>query len=154
MIQQLVRLSYYFTLLDIDQRDIKDENILYNPRTKHIKVIDFGAAAKLSSAPYTEFRGTDVYIPPEYYCYGKYQSFDATVWAIGCLSFILLDGDCPFDSHADVMGFKSVEQLRSDLATKTKRHNFIRACLNPDPECRISDSDLLKHTRDQGSGRL
>ena len=60
VVRQLTRLCYHLTLLDIDHRDLKDENVLYNPRTRQIKLIDFGSAARLSPAPYTAYRGTDV----------------------------------------------------------------------------------------------
>ena len=145
IIRQLVNVVYYLTLQNIDHRDLKDENILYNPVTKQIKVIDFGSSGKLSPDPYSAFRGTDVYIPPEYFLTGKYHSFQASVWAIGCISFVLLNGDCPFNSRQEVQEFKSVEQLNPTYSNRTLRLNFIRSCLNPNPDNRILLSDLLRH---------
>ena len=145
IVKQLVKVIYYLSLQDVDHRDLKDENILYNPTTLQIKVIDFGSAAPLSYAPYTSFRGTDVYIPPEYYKTQKYFSFHASVWAIGCLSFILVSGDCPFKSRREVSEFKSLEQLKPGYTASTPRLNFIRSCLEPCPDKRILLSDLIRH---------
>ena len=146
IIQQVVRVVHFLTLQGVDHRDLKDENILYNPKTKQIKLIDFGSAARLSPDPYTSFRGTDVYIPPEYYNHGKYYSFHAAVWAMGCLSFVLMAGDCPFDSRSAVKEFKSMEDFsQPEYKERTKRLNFIRLCLEPDPEKRGLLSDLLEH---------
>ena len=145
IIRQLVNVVYYLTLEDVDHRDLKDENILYNPTTKQIKLIDFGSSGKLSSKPYTHYRGTDVYIPPEYFLTGTYHSFSATVWAIGCISYVLLAGDCPFQSRQDVQKFTSLEHLNPTYGERTLRLNFIRSCLNPDPAQRILLSDLVRH---------
>ncbi|KAL5264221.1 hypothetical protein ACHWQZ_G005341 [Mnemiopsis leidyi] len=145
IIRQLVNVVYYLTLENVDHRDLKDENILYNPTTRQIKLIDFGSSGKLSSTPYTHYRGTDVYIPPEYFLAGSYSSFSATVWAIGCISYVLLTGDCPFQTRQDVREFSSLEQLNPTFGERTLRLNFIRSCLNPDPAQRILLSDLIRH---------
>ena len=145
IIRQLVKVVYYLTLQNIDHRDLKDENILYNPVTKQIKLIDFGSSAKLSSDPYSYFRGTDVYIPPEYFLTGSYRSFQASVWAIGCISFVLINGDCPFNTRKEVQEFKNVEQLNPTYSERTLRLNFLRSCLEPNPDDRIMLSDLLRH---------
>ena len=145
IIRQLVNVVYYLTLQNIDHRDLKDENILYNPTTKQIKLIDFGASAQLSPHPYNFLRGTDVFCPPEYFLTGTYQSFSASVWAIGCISYVLLAGDSPFQDRDDVLKFRSLEQLNPSYSERTLRLNFIKSCLNPDPEERILLSDLIRH---------
>jgi serine/threonine protein kinase len=145
LIRQLVRVIYYLALEGVDHRDLKDENILYNPLTKQIKLIDFGSAAQLKSDPYESFRGTDVYIPPEYYTTGQYCAFPAAVWAVGCLSYILLSGDCPFQSRAAVTEFKKLTDLNAAYGERSGRLDFIRCCLNPDHFQRALLSDLLAH---------
>ena len=145
IIRQLVKVVYYLTLQNVDHRDLKDENILYNPVTKQIKLIDFGASAKLSPQAYNYFRGTDVYIPPEYFLTGTYRPFQASVWAIGCVSYVLLAGDGPFQTRKEVKEFTSLEQLDPSYSEKTLRLNFIRGCLNSDPNGRTLLSDLIRH---------
>ena len=56
IINQLVCvLQHLLNECGIDHRDVKDENILYNPETGQIKLIDFGSAGRLSPGPYTGF---------------------------------------------------------------------------------------------------
>lgn len=146
IIKQLVKAVYYLTLKNVDHRDIKDENLLYNPTTKQLKLIDFGSSGQLSSTPYFLFRGTDVYIPPEYFLNGSYRSFPASVWAIGCIAYVLLAGDCPFNDRKEVKEFTTVEKLNPKLSGPlTLRLKFIKDCLNPDPDTRILLSDLHRH---------
>ena len=145
IINQLVDTTYYLTLHDVDHRDIKDENILYNPSTQQIKLIDFGSSAVLTHEYYNFFRGTDVYIPPEYFITGRYSPLHASTWAIGCLSYVLLAGDCPFTNREAVKEFKTIEDLNPDYTDKNPRLNFIRSCLKPSPEDRILLSELANH---------
>ena len=146
IIRQLVKVVYYLTMQNVDHRDLKDENILYNPVTHQIKLIDFGSSAELTSQPYKEFRGTDVYIPPEYYQTGTYHPFQATVWAIGSLSYILLYGDGPFQTSQDITKFLTLDVLEPACSgNKTLRLNFLRSCLTRDPDQRILLSDLIRH---------
>jgi len=145
LIRQLVQVVYYLTLQNIDHRDLKDENILYNPTTKQIKLIDFGSCNTLSPEPYTAFRGTDVYIPPEYYLRKQYYAFPASAWSIGCIAYVLLAGDCPFQSRAQISEYKQLTDLNPDYGVRTTRLNFMRSCMNSNPDDRILLSDLLAH---------
>ena len=145
LIRQLIRVTHYLALEGVDHRDLKDENILYNPLTKQMKLIDFGSASQLKSDPYEASRGTNVYIPPEYYTTGQYCAFPATVWAVGCLAYILLSGDSPFQSKTAVMKFKNLTDLNMVYGKQLGRLDFIRCCLNPDHFQRTLLFDLLTH---------
>lgn len=145
IVRQLVRVVCYLTLNNIDHRDIKDENLLYNPSSGTIKLIDFGASGALNPKPYISYRGTEVYIPPEYYTAGSYYPLPAAVWSIGCLAYVLISGDCPFQSRDDVKSYTDLNTLNPSLAKRTLRLNFLRRCLDPRPSERILLSDLLRH---------
>ena len=146
IIRQLLNVVQYLTLHDVDHRDLKDENILYNPTTKHIKLIDFGSSSPLSPAPYTFFRGTDVYIPPEYFNTRKYLPLHASTWAIGCIAFILLDGDSPFQNRDEIKEFKAIEDLNPKYSEHSSRLDFIRCCMDPNPDTRILLSEIADHS--------
>lgn len=73
IIRQLIRVVWYLIHNKIDHRDIKDENLLYNPSTGSIKLIDFGVSETFVLKAYTTIKGTEVYIPPERYISGSYS---------------------------------------------------------------------------------
>ena len=148
VIKQLLDICFYLALQGVDHKDIKDENILYNPRTKQIKLIDFGSAMPLTTDEYTIFKGTDVYVPPEYWNNHSYYPFPATVFAIGCLSFILLNGDSPFNQKKDVKEFDGdIEKLPTFTGNSLgeMEKDFLTGCLRPCPHKRPNMPELLQH---------
>ena len=46
IIKAVATACYQFHLAGMSHRDIKHENILFNPQTKNVKIIDFGCATK------------------------------------------------------------------------------------------------------------
>ena len=46
--------------------DIKDENVMIEPSTGAVALIDFGSSLLLHTGDYTEFYGTREYSPPEW----------------------------------------------------------------------------------------
>ncbi|XDV19794.1 hypothetical protein PO909_025204 [Leuciscus waleckii] len=81
--------------------DIKLENLLINPDTLEVKLIDFGCGEILTNAGYTFFAGTEPYCPPEYDLNGEYHGEPATVWSLGILLFVLLCGQFPESEDLD-----------------------------------------------------
>ena len=53
VLAQLLGVCSYLISQDIDHRDIKAENILYNPATRRIKLVDFDCASLIPDSPYT-----------------------------------------------------------------------------------------------------
>jgi len=74
---------------------MKLENILYNPSTGQIKLIDFGFALA-SSGPLLTFCGTPSYMCPEIVKKVAYDGTKADVWSCGVVLYILLMGKMPF----------------------------------------------------------
>ena len=142
VIRQVVDVVQYLFDVGIDHRDIKDENILINPTTNMIKLFDFGAASNLSGESYSSYRGTDVYLPPEYYNQHSYEAGPAAVWAIGCLTHCLIAGDCPFEDTTEIAEFVKLQWL--DKADEAAKH-FIDQCLHRDPSRRPYINELLGH---------
>ena len=48
-------------------RDWKDENIVIDPNTHEIRLIDFGCAIPRSQGPFSEVSGTPQFSPPEWW---------------------------------------------------------------------------------------
>ena len=100
-------------------RDIKDENILFNPTSGNIKIIDFGCATSAKSS-YTTPAGTAEYFPPEMRKSGRYDMDGLTVYSLGCLLYTLLTGkavDENFDFFKNVkLNFLLTKAERQELA--------------------------------------
>ena len=140
ILRQIVDVCEYLITEDVDHRDIKDENILYNPVTKQIKLIDFGSASFLETdRRYHSLQGTEVYVPPELYNFGSYDPLRGLVWSIGCLAFVLVNGDVPFNNRTEVMEFKQLTWLKSDVSPLFR--DFIERCLQ---RFEILRTDFLK----------
>lgn len=81
----------------IHHRDIKDQNVLINKRTAHVKLIDFGSSTRGPlNEPYESASGTLLYIPPEFFLDWSYLPLDAAVWSMGCLLFLMITATDPF----------------------------------------------------------
>ena len=145
VISQIIEAAYYLTQQGVDHRDIKDENILYNYKTRQIKLIDFGSASILTTDSYRSYQGTDVYLPPEYYHFKCYDPFLACVWSIGCLTYVLFNGDCPFNTKKDIQEFESLHWKVDKKTLNSQGVNFIEMCLEMDPNRRIDLGSLIHH---------
>lgn len=126
IISQTLDAVLYCRSLKIDHRDIKDENLLYNPKTKQIKLIDFGSASLLSPS-YNRLQGTDVYHPPELFLEGSFKSSDGVVWALGSLAYILLNGDCPYQTLEDLKNDFPIVWTNEKSSSSARR--FVRRAL-------------------------
>ena len=95
IIQKVAIICQELENVGICHRDIKDENILFDPVTFEIKLIDFGSATMWRDV-YQDDAGTSAFHPPEFYKTGYMQAAGLTSWSLGCLYYILLTGTCPF----------------------------------------------------------
>ena len=143
VLTQLLDTCSYLVSLGIDHHDIKDENILYNPTTRRIKLIDFGSASYIPDTPYTRYQGTDIYLPPEYYKFGSYSALPAMTWSIGCLAYVLLNGNSPFSSKKEVAEHRHLKFINPRLDLDSKE--FLRDVLTVDEDDRMTPRELTLH---------
>ncbi|RXN10145.1 serine threonine- kinase pim-2-like protein [Labeo rohita] len=122
-------------------RDIKMENLLINPDTLEVKLIDFGCGDFLTNEAYTTYAGTREYCPPEYLMTGKYHREPATVWSLRILLFALLCGDYP--KIQDLKKINSNTWAKEGLSKECC--DIIRCCLQIDPQQRIELGKLCLH---------
>ncbi|KAI4882450.1 hypothetical protein NFI96_033351, partial [Prochilodus magdalenae] len=85
-------------------RDIKLENLLINPDTLELKLIDFGCGDFIKKSGFDSFAGTVEYCPPEFFLQGRYHAGPATVWSLGVLLFATVCGDLPFADNREIIG--------------------------------------------------
>ena len=83
----------------IAHRDFKDENILINPESLEIKVIDFGCAEKIKeNQTFKNASGTLEYFPPEWFKFAEMGAQASTIWSLGAIFYILLTGTWTFEN--------------------------------------------------------
>ena len=143
ILRQVVRISKYLVSQSVDHRDIKDENLLFNPKTGKVILIDFGSASVLTKQPYERFQGTPIYLPPEFYRDGWYYPESGLVWSIGCLAYSLLNGDVPFPT-IDAVRYHQKLKFRNPFLILIAK-NFLYHILESDPSRRITFDELLAH---------
>ncbi|XP_058240329.1 PAS domain-containing serine/threonine-protein kinase-like [Hemibagrus wyckioides] len=138
---QVIRAARHCCDRGVLHRDIKAENIIINPDTLEVKLIDFGCGELLKDTPYTNFTGTDYFIPLEWLVTGKYMGVPATIWGLGIFLFQLLNGEFPFNTDFDyAMGYL---ELSPDLSQECLQ--LLMWCLDFNPETRPTFEHLARH---------
>lgn len=139
IIKQLIQINLNLLKAGILHGDLKSENILIEPKTKKIKLIDFGSAQLIDSPQYKgakinpklvkTFRGTNLYKPPEY-CLNKcFYPRPSTVWTIGIILFDMVCGHFPFENDSEILNHQKnyLKFTRKCLSKEFK--NLIASCL-------------------------
>lgn len=145
--KQIVEAISYCHGRGIFHRDIKDENVLINVKTGHIKLIDFGSGAFVEDE-YTDYQGTKVYSPPEWVRYQRYFGWSLESWCLGVLLFIIISGEIPFETEDDILRCSPMLKRRRISLELT---DLLARCLNVDPLKRPSTKDILEHPWIKGS---
>ncbi|XP_073677419.1 serine/threonine-protein kinase pim-2-like [Garra rufa] len=121
-------------------RDIKLENLLLNPETLEVKLIDFGCGDLLRDSSCTCFLGTREYFP-EYYVWRQYHGKPATVWSLGVLLFIMVCGRFPQPEDLDTIE----HDIWSEPGLSEDCCHLIQSLLQQNPSQRIDLRDILLH---------
>ncbi|XP_056314901.1 aurora kinase A-like [Danio aesculapii] len=106
-------------------RDIKPDNLLINPETFEIKLIDFGCGELLTEGFYCDYWGTIKYCPPEFKKTGLYYGEPATVWSLGILQYLLMFQKLP--EHRDLLKLKN--NYFQQYGWSKECSDFITGCL-------------------------
>ncbi|XP_053343282.1 serine/threonine-protein kinase pim-2-like [Clarias gariepinus] len=139
--RQVIHAARHCSDRGVFHRDIKAENILLNPRTLEIKLIDFGCGDLLKNTPYTEYAGTTTFCPPEWIVKGEYEAEPATVWGLGVFLYQLLCGEELFSEAKDVVnGHVDFPDHLSEASC-----SLIKLCLQRDPKRRPTLKQILSH---------
>merc|ERR1711963_114241 len=124
-------------------RDIKDENILIDVKTRKIKLIDFGSGTYLHDGLYNDFEGTRVYAPPEWIRYRRYTADGLTVWSLGILLHDMVCGDIPFESDTQIL--LGLPDWEDNHVLSPELKDLIQGCLDTNPMERLNLDTLLYH---------
>ncbi|KAK7150471.1 hypothetical protein R3I93_011646 [Phoxinus phoxinus] len=114
-------------------RDIKLENLLVNPSTLEVKLIDFSCADLMKDSAYDSYCGTMPYFPPEYFDTGRYHAKPATVFSLGVLLVRMILGHFPTANEV----YHLINNDWSRFVVSQECCNFMQACLQRHPDHRL-----------------
>ncbi|CAI4230731.1 unnamed protein product [Auanema sp. JU1783] len=138
------------TILECSQkkvlhRDLKDENIVIDLVSGETKLIDFGASTILKKSHYTDFQGTRLYCPPEWFLHSLYLGKEAAVWSLGVLLYNALNGRLPFRNEKDICTAHLLGPLPFYVPVSADARDLVSRCLAFDPFTRCTLEDILNH---------
>jgi serine/threonine protein kinase len=122
----------------IVHRDVRASNLLLD-RTEHAMLSDFGVSADTIRGVIADRRGYRAVAPPEVASGGPIGKA-TDVWAVGCLIFLLVTGEYPYeDAHA--AGHGGHEPLyRRDIQVPMAFSRVVDRALAIDPAERYQDA--------------
>lgn len=124
--------------------DIKDENILIDPNSLQITLIDFGSASKWSENNYYTNTGTKICSPPEWFRLHYFTADNFTVWSLGILLYNMLFGNIPFSTRNEIIS-KQICINNKDQKISKKCTHLLYKCLEKNVKNRILFASLKFH---------
>ncbi|XP_042883993.1 citron rho-interacting kinase-like isoform X1 [Penaeus japonicus] len=140
-------------------RDIKPDNILID-RCGHVKLADFGSAAKLTSSGVVRSKmpvGTPDYIAPEVLqslnekASGVSYGVECDLWSLGIMAYEMCFGDTPFkgekvvDTYSNIMNHKKKLKFDDeDNVVSEGAKDLIRGLLE-EANHRLNHSAIVQH---------
>lgn len=136
----------------IIHRDLKPDNVMYDPATKHVKLLDFGIAAESTLSPEERltragfFVGTLMYVAPEALS-GELVTAAADQYSLGTIAYYLLTGAHPYLGRTQRELFTQLlsqppiplSSARADLSFDSRIEAVITRALSRDPTRRYPD---------------
>jgi serine/threonine protein kinase len=155
---QIIEAVYFMSKNGFSHGDIKDENILIDPSTFRIKLIDFGSATTNidhAEIPYTKFRGTRKYQAPNIYDKDTFDPLAQDVWSLGVMLFVMLFAADPFASPEEAASVDILDQLYENIqylkvekgmTISEEAIDLIIKMLDKDETSRITLQEIIYHS--------
>lgn len=140
---QIVNIVNEIQISGVVHRDIKDENILVDTKNEKLYLIDFGCSAFLKDTDYTDFAGTYMYSPPEWFIKRSYKACPITVWTLGILLHTMISGEIPFTSKEEIVSENPKFEFHGTESERVM--DLITRCLSYMPKDRPSLEEILEH---------
>ena len=152
ILQQIANGIHYLHSNNIIHGDIKPENIIINPITLKIVIIDLGSSHSLGQK--VEPIGTDGYKAPELFIENYRYDKAIDIWAFGCIAFILIATVYPYTptSFYNIMSVGQCQPvpLYKLLATSPTYRLLVYNCLHKYPHKRFKSLQLVNFIKSYG----
>jgi serine/threonine protein kinase len=151
---QLVRALAYCHSRNVVHFDIKLDNIMIDPKTLDVKIIDFGLCDFITpenGGLFSKRVGSEEYCAPEIYD-ALNTPFDGTkvdAWCLGVVLYALLCASFPFDvvKRKKMIREDGVHpQVKIAQAMSGAAKDLIEKLLEVNPEKRLSMEEVLAHS--------
>lgn len=165
VIAQVAAAVYHMHSCGVCHRDIKPENVVLMSGDEEpiIKLIDFGAAVVLEEDEQVISGGrvgTWTYWAPEQANEATPYDTAVDMWSVGVLLYIMLSGRHPFERPGADADATLDRILRADYSFDThewrsvsgRARQLIKQLMEPDPDRRMSSTQLLSHSWVRGEG--
>jgi calcium-dependent protein kinase len=138
--------------LGVMHRDLKPENFLLTSKgvEGELKLTDFGLGVFFKhNERFRDLVGSPYYVAPE--VLKKNYGYEADMWSLGVILYILLSGLPPFWGDTEDQIFKMVLKGKIDFQTdpwpkvSEEAKDCVRKLLNQDVSKRPTASEILKH---------
>ena len=126
IVKQVLEALKFIHSKNLIHTDIKPENILLEKDFNQIsdfydmkiKLLDLGSSTVVDDL-YTLSIGTTPYLAPEVVLRSKYNT-SVDIWAVGCLIYELMTGDCLFDPEAILIVMMKIVMMIVKMIVKMK----------------------------------
>jgi len=132
----------------IAHEDIKTDNIMVNPKTMDIKIIDYGAACYKDDCKKQDIGFTYPYLDPKIYKlmqYNHIRSLDgfqqADLWSLGIIFYQLITGAYPINQYPPTKEGTHTYFMKYKYSKDPARNKINKTLDNLD--CKISLDNLL-----------
>lgn len=146
ILTEILKTVSYMHKAGVCHRDLKPDNILYDPIKRKIKVIDFDLARirKYSNKPLEMMTktGTISYRAPQTFSSIYNQKVD--IWSVGVIAYELLTNNIPFYSDYQSDQIRKICKMELDYSQFSLwEQDILSKLLNKNPDNRINSSDAL-----------
>jgi len=150
--EQLLEAVNHVHIRSFTHHDLKPENVLYDPLTDRIRLIDFGLALKMDEDDYVDHcAGSPLYMAPEVlHNTGSHNAIKSDVWSLGIFLFYLLVGDTPYlsvETVEDLITLVDTRKFYNPYFLSQEAMTLINSMLRENPSERPSVGQVLKHVR-------
>lgn len=143
----VLRALEYLHGMDITHANLKPSNVLIDHHGV-IKLSDYALSRHLPVLPTSATAGSH-YMAPES-VFGRDHIPASDLWSLGILILRCLEGRLPYHALSSVQVLYHIlyhppPELSAPALYPDELHSFLHACLQTEPACRASASDLLTH---------